>query len=250
MHPKRHLSLLNTFNLYYRALERRTLPSLQYGRSPWCNLDTRKKSIAVSGPVKEYDVFISHAYEDKVAFADGLADALRKKKLRVWYSGFELKVGDSITGSVNSALANSAYGIVIISNTYLEKQWAMSELKALFTYQEVQNRILPVLLGVSVEEVRQHIPLLADRYAVSADKGMQEVVNRIMQTVKGKRRYTRKDKKNPVPPADHGKDTPAVSNSGIMVSRGGITINGGQLAGGNIINNSKERNDGDRNIEQ
>ena len=40
---------------------------------------------------KEYDVFISHAAEDKEEVARPLAEVLRRNGLSVWYDEFELK---------------------------------------------------------------------------------------------------------------------------------------------------------------
>lgn len=184
----------------------------------------------------EYDVFISHAYEDKHAFADELARALKEQGLRVWYSGFELRLGSSISSQINEALKSSSYGIVLLSPRYFEKQWPQSELQAMFGHRDMQSRILPVLLGISVHEARLRIPLLADRYAVSAAKGMVEVVRSILQVIKGpgpplplkKVRKTRKRKP---------KDTSA-SNHGITVS-GNLVISGGQISGRDIINNAQ-----------
>ena len=44
----------------------------------------------------EYDVFISHASEDKDSVVRPLAQALVAKGLKVWYDEFELKIGDSL----------------------------------------------------------------------------------------------------------------------------------------------------------
>lgn len=44
---------------------------------------------------KEYDVFISHASEDKDGVVRPLAIALKNKGVNVWYDEFELKIGDS-----------------------------------------------------------------------------------------------------------------------------------------------------------
>ncbi|CAN5832971.1 hypothetical protein BH11BAC7_BH11BAC7_33330 [soil metagenome] len=142
-----------------------------------------------------YDVFISHAFEDKNAFANELALALKKQGLKVWYSGSELKLGDSIMDSVNNALKAATYGIVIISPIYLEKQWAMSELKALFAQEADRNRILPILHNITIDEIKNDLPILADRYAISSGKGLQIIVNKVMQVVKGKRKYTVKKAK-------------------------------------------------------
>ena len=130
-----------------------------------------------------YDIFISHAFEDKEAFANELAMELTKSGLKVWYSGFDLKLGDSISTSINDALKKSAFGIVLISPVYFRKQWAMNELNALFAQEKGQNRILPILHNISVDEIRNHFPILADRYMISSDKGMNAVVNKILQTM-------------------------------------------------------------------
>jgi hypothetical protein len=47
-------------------------------------------------PQEEWDVFISHATEDKAAIAQPLAEALRARGLRVWYDDFSLRLGDGL----------------------------------------------------------------------------------------------------------------------------------------------------------
>jgi hypothetical protein len=133
-----------------------------------------------------YDVFISHAFEDKNTFTNALALALKQKGLRVWYSGFELKMGDSITSSVNNALKNVKYAVVVISPIYLEKKWAMNELQALFAGEAEHKRILPILHQISVDEIKMHLPMLADRYAIPSDRGLEVIVSKIMEVVTGK----------------------------------------------------------------
>lgn len=132
-----------------------------------------------------HDIFISHAFEDKESIANELAVELTKAGLKVWYSGFELKLGDSIAGSINKALKDAAFGVVVISPVYLQKQWAMNELNALFAQESGQNRILPILHNITVEEIRAHFPILADRYTISSDRGMSFMVNKILQAMAG-----------------------------------------------------------------
>ena len=64
---------------------------------------------------KEYDVFISHASEDKDDVVRPLANALKKEGLSVWYDEFELKIGDSLRRKIVQGLSNSRFGIVVIS---------------------------------------------------------------------------------------------------------------------------------------
>jgi TIR domain len=63
----------------------------------------------------EFDVFISHASEDKTRFVRPLACELEKWGLKVWFDESTLKVGDSLRESIESGLSRSRYGVVIFS---------------------------------------------------------------------------------------------------------------------------------------
>lgn len=49
----------------------------------------------------EFDVFISHAYEDKDSFVRNLANALKARRLRPWYDKFTLRPGDNLRQSID-----------------------------------------------------------------------------------------------------------------------------------------------------
>jgi len=134
---------------------------------------------------EEWDVFISHASEDKDAIARPLAEALKAKGLRIWYDEFSLTAGDSLRKKIDHGLANSRFGVVILSRHFFEKQWPEQELNGLAT-REVDRKkvILPLWHGVSFNDVRQYSPTLADRVAVTTDKGLQHVVERLIHAIK------------------------------------------------------------------
>jgi hypothetical protein len=135
--------------------------------------------------VNKWDVFISHASEDKDAFARPLAQALKARGLRVWYDEFSLTVGDSLRESIDQGLARSEFGVVILSKHFFEKHWPTQELNGLAT-REINGKkvILPVWHGVSFEEVRQYSPMLADRVAVTTEKGVDHVVEQLLAAIK------------------------------------------------------------------
>ena len=76
----------------------------------------------------KWDIFVSHAYEDKV-FARALADALSLRDLSVWFDEFELKVGDSLRRSIDSGLSESRFGIVILSPDFFAKEWTKKRVR-------------------------------------------------------------------------------------------------------------------------
>jgi TIR domain len=133
----------------------------------------------------EWDVFISHATEDKDAIAQPLAEALRAKGLRVWYDDFSLTLGDSLRQSIDRGLAGSLFGVVILSPYFFEKHWPQQELNGLATREvEGEKVILPVWHDIGAEAVRENSPMLADRKAVRTSQGLDVVVRMIMEVVR------------------------------------------------------------------
>lgn len=95
-------------------------------------LDSRKRPESVGAERSEWDVFISHASEDK-EFVRPLADALIARGLRVWYDEFELKVGDHLRRSIDRGLVRSRYGIVVLSPAFFAKHWPQTEVICFFS---------------------------------------------------------------------------------------------------------------------
>jgi hypothetical protein len=150
-------------------------------------------SISVSQPpdiddtsTKSWDVFISHATEDKKAVAEPLSRALMKAGVSVWYDAFSLKVGQSLMSSIDLGLRKSKFGVVILSQAFFKKDWPQRELHALAQKQSLSRRvILPIWHDVTVEEVRNHFLLLADVVALKWSDGIQTVVEGLLEVITG-----------------------------------------------------------------
>lgn len=145
----------------------------------------RHSAMAIPREREEWDVFISHASEDKDAIARPLAETLRAKGLRVWYDEFSLTVGDSLRKSIDRGLSASRFGVVILSEHFFDKHWPEQELNGLATRQIGGRKvILPVWHGVGFEQVRAYSPTLADTVAVSTDEGAEKVVGKLLLAMK------------------------------------------------------------------
>jgi hypothetical protein len=131
-----------------------------------------------------WDVFISHASEDKDDFVRPLAERLRHEGLRVWYDDFTLTVGDSLRRSIDHGLAKSRYGVVVVSLNFLKKEWPQKELDGLVAREVGGVKvILPVWHNISADEIRAYSPILADRLAVSSAKGLDHVTDQLLQAI-------------------------------------------------------------------
>jgi hypothetical protein len=134
---------------------------------------------------KRWDLFISHAAEDEEEIARPLANALNAAGLKVWSGNYALKLGDNLRESIDDGLVRAKSGIVILSNHFFEKQWPHEELNYLATLEVIGKKvILPVWHRLGFQDVFGYSPVLADRVAISTDKGLAYVVQRIAEAAK------------------------------------------------------------------
>lgn len=127
------------------------------------------KSVFNSESEEEYDVFVSHATEDKESFADEFVDILKQKyNLKVWYDAVSIKWGDSIRAEIDKGLKKSKFGVVILSRSYISKYWTNYELEELFQREYNGGKlILPIWHNITKQEVQQFSPSLVGKMAMS-----------------------------------------------------------------------------------
>jgi len=128
----------------------------------------RKKSPVVASRSR-WDIFVSHASEDKAEFVEPLSAALTEFGIKVWYDGFTLSLGDSLSRSIDEGLARSRFGLVVLSPSFLAKKWPEYELRGL-TAREIAGRtvILPIWHNITKEDLLRFSPSLADKLAVNS----------------------------------------------------------------------------------
>jgi hypothetical protein len=118
--------------------------------------------------LKQWDVFLSHASEDKQTVALPLTEALRRAGVRVWLDKFQIELGDSLRQKIDEGLANSRFGVVILSEAFLTKHWTGRELDALWALDVV----LPVWHGIDKKALMKYSPLLAGKVGISTTEGI------------------------------------------------------------------------------
>lgn len=133
----------------------------------------------------KWDVFISHAFEDK-EYARKLAKQLSKKGIKVWFDEFELKIGDGLSRSIDHGLSESAYGIVVLSLNFFAKEWTQKELGALASRESQGEKvILPIWHNITPQQVSKHSPMLADRFAIISGEDINKTAERLYSLIKG-----------------------------------------------------------------
>ena len=79
----------------------------------------------------QYDLFLSHASEDKDEVARPLAHLLQERGLSVWYDETELRIGDNLVAKLNAGISASRFGVLALSKAFFARQWTMYELDML-----------------------------------------------------------------------------------------------------------------------
>lgn len=132
-----------------------------------------------------YDVFISHASEDKELIVRSLAVALMNYGLKVWYDEFSLKIGDSLRQKIDRGLASSRVGLVILSPDFIAKGWTNYELDGIVTRAVSGEQILlPIWHNITKEQVLNYSPSLADKLARStATHTIDEIAHEISDLI-------------------------------------------------------------------
>ncbi|MFN8572354.1 MAG: toll/interleukin-1 receptor domain-containing protein [Gemmatimonadaceae bacterium] len=134
--------------------------------------------------MKRWDAFISHASEDKHDVVTPLAEALAAGGLRIWVDEQVLRPGDSLREKIDQGLAESRFGIVVLSPNFLAKRWPARELNGLMALEEGGLKIiLPVWHQIEKQSLSAYSPILADRLACDTRSGIQFIAKQLTEVI-------------------------------------------------------------------
>ena len=134
-----------------------------------------------------WDVFISHATEDKDAVARPLRDALAKLGVTVWLDEPQMRIGHSLRRKIEEGIRSSRFGIVILSDSFFRKGWTNHELDGLVTRTVAgEQSLLPIWHHLTAAEVMAHSPSLADKVAMNTSQySIEAIAGQIAEVVNG-----------------------------------------------------------------
>lgn len=134
-----------------------------------------------------WDVFISHASEDKEEVAIPLRNSLVALGISVWLDKSELVVGDSLRRKIDQGIRSSRFGIVVLSKQFFAKEWTNHELDGLVVRTVAgEQSLLPIWHGITATDVRSYSPSLADKVALATDSTtIEEMASQIARVIRG-----------------------------------------------------------------
>lgn len=136
--------------------------------------------------LQQYDLFLSHASEDKEAIARPLYSALVAADVSVWFDEAVLELGDSLRRKIDEGLARCRYGVVILSPRFLAKQWPQRELDGLVAKETAsgEKALLPIWHELDRDILLRYSPPLADRLAGRSEEGVSALVEKILRVLR------------------------------------------------------------------
>ncbi|MFM7968375.1 toll/interleukin-1 receptor domain-containing protein [Aeromonas sp. A-5] len=122
------------------------------------------------------DVFLCHAWDDRLGIAKELHDLLEAVGVKVWFSEKDLGLGVPMMRAIDKGLANSRIGLVLVTPALLNRLpregVADKELSALLA----GNQLVPIVHNTTYEALRNVSPLLASRSGLDTGEDSMSVV--------------------------------------------------------------------------
>lgn len=120
----------------------------------------------------EYDVFISHASKDKVDIVEELYQSLCKLGISIFYDKESLEWGDIWKNKILRGTQKAEFAIIVISENFFDREWTEKELQEFLHRQNSngQKLILPILHNITVAQLQEKYPTVADIQAIDSSK--------------------------------------------------------------------------------
>lgn len=127
-------------------------------------------------PKKKYDVFISHANQDKLDYVDSLYVTIRRLGINIFYDSEVISWGDNWKQTILDGTAQSEFAIIIISENFFGREWTERELEELLKRQNEtgQKIVLPLLHNISLDMLKEKYPSLGDIQVIDTSRLSKE----------------------------------------------------------------------------
>lgn len=134
--------------------------------------DFSTKQLHTRQDALHYDVFISHANSDKEEYVNCLKASIDQLNVNVFYDKDTFVWGDNWKKKLLEGINAAEFAIVVISENYFGREWTEKELNDFFERQNSigQKIILPILHNISIHQLKEHYPHIANIQAIESSK--------------------------------------------------------------------------------
>jgi RNA-directed DNA polymerase len=131
----------------------------------------------------DYDVFISHASEDKETVARAIFEACQRAGLKAFMDEAHIGWGQSFTTKINSALGAARTVLAIVSSQSVAKEWPIIEVNTALSMEvNGHKKVVPLIVG---KPDLSRLPLISGKDAMTWSNNADAVAARLKAAVKG-----------------------------------------------------------------
>jgi hypothetical protein len=125
----------------------------------------------------DFEIFISHASDDKELIARPIYEACTRLGLKVFLDEPHIAWGENFTRKINTALGAARTVLAIVSPHSVSKEWPVMEINAALAMEaEKQKRVVPVIVG---QPDLSRLPLLAGKNHIRWSGNAEEIARRL-----------------------------------------------------------------------
>lgn len=129
----------------------------------------------------DYDVFISHATEDKPEIARPIYAACQKLGIKAFLDEEHIGWGENFTRTINSALGAARTVLIVVSSNSVSKDWPLAEINTALAFEiEGKKRVLALVVG---KPDLSKLPLIKTKNYMSWDGDGTKVAQRLKTLV-------------------------------------------------------------------
>lgn len=129
----------------------------------------------------DYDIFISHASEDRAAVARPIFEACERLGLKAFLDEEHIAWGEAFTRKINVALGAARTVLAIVSSTSVTKDWPLTEVNTALALEVAGDKIVvPLIVG---RPDLSRLPLIRGKDYLEWSGDPVQVVRRLREVV-------------------------------------------------------------------
>ncbi|MDA9415110.1 TIR domain protein [Bradyrhizobium sp. CCBAU 11430] len=129
-------------------------------------------------------IFLCHAWDDRLGAAKELYDLLVARGVSVWFSENDIGLGEPFLRAIDKGLAKSRIGIVLVTPSMLKRLPAGGVADKELSVLLQRDQIVPIIHNTSYDALRDVSPMLASRNGLdTAEMPMADVAAKLAELV-------------------------------------------------------------------
>ncbi|HKO20070.1 MAG TPA: toll/interleukin-1 receptor domain-containing protein [Acidobacteriaceae bacterium] len=155
---------------------------MSYTPTEWRTVEpfAQKAAEQAAAHPERKDLFLCHAWPDRKGSAADLNERLKSNGASTWFSEEDLPLGTLMIREIDKGLANCRVGIVLVTPALLDSLKSAGVAEKELAVLLSTRRVIPVLHGVTFDELNDVSPILASHSGLStAEESLDEVAAKI-----------------------------------------------------------------------